>query len=133
MSDLGDLAAAHQAGRPERQHDEDKEDTLLINSSGGSVEGGLAGGRWLRENHKMVKVNGNCLSACVYVLAGGICLEMLADMVHCFRLYPAGWPQRRKGHVTQPPQFCGDVGGLRRFWLLGGVLLFWWTFGGYAY
>lgn len=45
--------------------------TLSIESEGGLVDAALVGGRWLRANRKLVTTRTNCLSACVFVLAGG--------------------------------------------------------------
>lgn len=44
---------------------------LRINSGGGLVDQALEAGTWLRQTNKAVEVTGDCLSACVYVLAGG--------------------------------------------------------------
>ena len=46
-------------------------DTLLVDSVGGSLSDALEAGRWLRSEKKAVVVEGECLSACVFVLAGG--------------------------------------------------------------
>jgi hypothetical protein len=47
-------------------------DVLQINSPGGSVDVAIETGAWLREKGKTVQVASNCLSACVFVLAGGV-------------------------------------------------------------
>jgi hypothetical protein len=45
---------------------------LIINSPGGSVVEAMTIGRWARQERLSVSVTGECLSACVYVLAGGV-------------------------------------------------------------
>lgn len=52
-------------------------DTLEINSPGGVVNVGIDAGVWIRQNGKNVQISSNCLSACVFVLAGGV--SRLAD------------------------------------------------------
>jgi hypothetical protein len=44
---------------------------LSINSPGGIITQALEGGAWLRENGKAVEARDSCLSACVFILAGG--------------------------------------------------------------
>jgi hypothetical protein len=46
-------------------------DLLQIDSVGGLITESLASGTWLRESGKNVAVKSVCLSACVFVLAGG--------------------------------------------------------------
>lgn len=52
-------------------------DVLDINSPGGLVDVAVDAGTWLRQNGKTVQVSSNCLSACVFILAGGV--SRLAD------------------------------------------------------
>ena len=47
-------------------------DVLEIDSPGGLLAIAIDAGRWLRSTGKQVKVVGNCLSACIFVLAGGV-------------------------------------------------------------
>jgi hypothetical protein len=54
-----------------------KFDTLEITSPGGLVDVAIDAGSWLRQTGKAVYVSSNCLSACVFVLAGGV--SRLAD------------------------------------------------------
>jgi len=54
-------------------------DQLVMNSPGGLVTESLAAGVWLRQNRKSTKANGDCYSACVFLLAGG--LQRQADPV----------------------------------------------------
>jgi hypothetical protein len=44
---------------------------LSINSPGGAIAPALEAGEWLRESGKAVEARDSCLSACVFVLAGG--------------------------------------------------------------
>ncbi len=46
-------------------------ETLRISSVGGLVDEALSAGRWLRASGKSVEAVEDCLSACVFVLAGG--------------------------------------------------------------
>jgi len=52
-------------------------DTLYVDSIGGSVPAALAAGYWLRREGKTVVAEGECLSACVFVLAGGAVRDSL--------------------------------------------------------
>ena len=47
-------------------------DMLEINSPGGLIGEAVSAGRWLRSNRKIVQVKDECLSACIFVLAGGL-------------------------------------------------------------
>ena len=47
-------------------------DKLQINSPGGLVDAGILAGKWLRTNRKIVEAKDECLSACIFVLAGGM-------------------------------------------------------------
>lgn len=47
-------------------------DKLEISSPGGLVDEGILAGRWLRTNRKIVEAKDECLSACIFVLAGGM-------------------------------------------------------------
>jgi PAN domain len=47
-------------------------DQLVMNSPGGLVTKSLEAGVWLRQNKKFTKTNGDCYSACVFLLAGGV-------------------------------------------------------------
>lgn len=49
-----------------------KFDTLEINSPGGLVDVAIEAGAWLRDNGKSVQISSSCLSACAFVLAGGV-------------------------------------------------------------
>ena len=51
-----------------RQRDFDK---LTINSRGGLLKQAVLAGNWLRSAGKAVEIDDECLSACVFVLAGG--------------------------------------------------------------
>ena len=44
---------------------------LSINSPGGIIAQALEGGAWLRESGKTVEARDSCLSACIFILAGG--------------------------------------------------------------
>lgn len=65
-----DLASSVYAARKNA----DGQYVVFINSLGGSVEGGIALGDWVRREKLGVSVAENdvCYSACVYVLAGGV-------------------------------------------------------------
>jgi hypothetical protein len=68
-----------------RNHDFD---VLEINSSGGIIEYAMRVGRQLRHQTKDVRVSGNCLSACVLVLSGGVYRDATSTArigVHRFR------------------------------------------------
>ena len=47
-------------------------DQLVMTSPGGLVAKSLEAGVWLRQNRKYTRANGDCYSACVFLLAGGI-------------------------------------------------------------
>lgn len=49
-----------------------KFDALEINSPGGVVDVAIEAGAWLRQNGKSVQISSSCLSACAFVLAGGV-------------------------------------------------------------
>jgi hypothetical protein len=54
-------------------------DRLVVSSPGGLVVSALEAGDWLRLGSKAVDVEGECLSACVLVLAGGSARTATAD------------------------------------------------------
>ena len=45
---------------------------LWINSDGGDLEAAIAIGRLLRKKEAVIRVQGRCASACVFILAGAV-------------------------------------------------------------
>lgn len=69
------IIAAYQAAR-------EKPNTLLINSSGGDVELGMALGRFVHEHQLNVQVRGECASSCAnYVFPAGKSKILEADSI----------------------------------------------------
>ena len=54
---------------------------LQINSPGGLIDEAIRTGNWLRSNRKIVEAKEECLSACIFVLAGGISRQA-EDLAH---------------------------------------------------
>ncbi len=77
-------------------------DRLRITSAGGIVEQGIEAGEWLRAWNKTVEASGECLSSCVFVLAGGARRLASADThIGVHRFYSTGGPDPRDLEIGQ--------------------------------
>jgi hypothetical protein len=91
-------------------------DVLEIDSPGGLLTTAIDAGRWLRSNGKQVNVVGNCLSACIFVLAGGVkrSAEPSAHVgVHRFySIGPASKDDTENAQIVASNilRFLGDMG-----------------------